>query len=229
MTHPEDIPDVDVDVDVDVRAAFMNAAGLTVGVVGAPAVAERWTSPSALAGFSVGGLVGHVYLATRLVDRHLDRPEPVGQRLRRRGEYYQTMRVDDVAQINDDAHRTIRGDGEHVARLGPAVLAAKFADLVDRLGSRLMRERQGRLLATAVADAAARLDDFLANRTIELLVHADDLAVSVGLAPIDVPADAATVAIASLLAVARERLGDRAVLRALAGRDRRSIQELRVL
>ncbi len=214
--------------DLDVRVAFLNAAALTVGLVGERAVAERWASPSALAGFSVGGLVGHIYLATRLVDRHLDRPEPVGRRLRRPGEYYQTMRVDDPAQIDGEVHRTIRADGEHVARLGPPVLAAKFAELVDRLG-RLVLEHPDRLLVTAVPDAAAKLDDFLANRTVELLVHADDLAVSVGLPTVELPPDAATVAIWSLTAVARERLGDRAVLRALAGRDRQSVQDLRVL
>jgi hypothetical protein len=219
--------------DIDTRTAFIRAAKVTAGVIGAPAVAEHWAGPSALAGFSVGGLAGHTYLATRLVDRHLDQPDPqpdpVDRRVRRPGEYYQTMRVDNESQIDGEVHRTIRGDGEYVARRGPAALAAKFDELVDRLEQRLLLERPDRLLVTSLPGAAARLDDFLANRTVELLVHADDLTTSSGLPPIELPTDAATVAITSLVAVARERLGDRAVLRALSGRDRPSIDGLRVL
>jgi hypothetical protein len=139
------------------------------------------------------------------------------------------MRVDDVGQLADEAHRRIRADGEYVARRGPAALKSKFGELVERLDRRLVVERPDRLLATGPQDAAARLDDFLANRTVELLVHADDLAASTGLPPVDPPADSAGVAISSLVEVARERLGDRAVLRALSGRDRQLLAELRVL
>jgi hypothetical protein len=215
--------------DIDTRTAFIRAGRITAGVIGSPGVALHWDRPSALAGFSVGGLAGHTYLATRLVDRHLDQPEPLDTRVRRPGEYYQTMRVDDDSQIDGEVHLTIRRDGEYVARRGPAALAAKFAELVDRLEERLLLEPIDRLLVTSLPGAAARLDDFLANRTIELLVHADDLTTSAGLPPIDPPADSATVAITSLVAVARERLGDRAVLRALSGRDRPSIDGLRIL
>jgi Mycothiol maleylpyruvate isomerase N-terminal domain len=215
--------------DVDARTGFMHAARLTASVVGSAAVAEHWPAPSILAGLSVGGLAGHTYLATRLVVRHLDQPEPLGAHVRRPGEYYRTMRVDDDAQLKEDVHRAIRQDGEYVARRGAEALAAKFIELVDRLDRRLLVEHPDRLLATPPPGTAARLDDFLANRTIELLVHADDLAASAGLPPLEPPTDAATLAITSLVAVARERLGDRAVLRALSGRDRPSVEELRVL
>jgi hypothetical protein len=139
------------------------------------------------------------------------------------------MRVDDAAQLEGEAHRRIRADGEYLARRGPAALASKFVELVERLERRLALERPDRLLTTAPHDAAARLDDFLANRTVELLVHADDLAASTALPPLELPADAAGLAISSLVAVARDRLGDGAVLRALSGRDRKGLEQLRVL
>jgi len=60
-------------------------------------------------------------------------------------------------------------------------------------------------------------------------VHADDLARSAGLRAVDLAPDIAEHAIAGLVAIARHRAGDRTVLRALAGRDRDALNELRVL
>ena len=76
---------------------------------------------------------------------------------------------------------------------------------------------------------AYRLDDWVANRTIEILVHADDLAVSVGLDPLVLPADAARLAIQSLVDISRHREGDLTVLRALSRRERQSAEALRAL
>jgi hypothetical protein len=198
-------------------------------IVSAPEIARCWRSPSCLPGFSVGGLAGHAYLAARIVDRQLDRPLPEGSRIRRPGEYYAMVRVDEHAQLGDPVHRTIRGDGEYVARRGPDALAAKFTELVAGLRRRLAAEPAGRLTACWDPGLVARLDDFLANRSAELLVHADDLMASSGMRPIDFPPHAASVAISHLVAVARERAGDVQVLRALSGRDRPALEQLRVL
>src|SRR5438309_1811510 len=63
----------------------------------------------------------------------------------------------------------------------------------------------------------------------QMTVHADDLAVSVGVEPPRLPFLATTIAIETLVAVARHRHGDIAVLRALARRERDDIDALRVL
>jgi hypothetical protein len=76
---------------------------------------------------------------------------------------------------------------------------------------------------------AYRLDDWVANRAIEMLVHADDLAVSAGLDPLVLPADAAALAIHGLVDISRHREGDLAVLRALSRRERQSVDVLRAL
>jgi hypothetical protein len=73
-----------------------------------------------------------------------------------------------------------------------------------------------------MAPAAIRLADFLPTRVLELVVHADDLAVSVG---VEAPApskDTASVAIEVMIAFARTTHGDQEVLRALARRERAS-------
>src|SRR5207249_11886393 len=98
------------------------------------------------------------------------------------------------------------------------------AHLTDRLAAEA-EERQMRLPMGSVI----RLDDYLATRLVELTVHADDLAVSVGVEPPRLPFLATTIAIETLVAVARHRHGDIAVLRALARRARDDIDALRAL
>ena len=67
---------------------------------------------------------------------------------------------------------------------------------------------------------ALTLDDFLTTRTMELAVHLDDLAVSVGHPAPDLP-DAAFEPVLTLLArLAARRHGQAAMLRALARSER---------
>ncbi len=71
------------------------------------------------------------------------------------------------------------------------------------------------------------LDDYLATRCVEIAVHGDDLAESVGL-DVEVPPEAARVAIEVLVAVAVETHGATRVLRGLARRERDTVEALRV-
>ncbi|HVA09538.1 MAG TPA: hypothetical protein VNG12_22650, partial [Acidimicrobiales bacterium] len=120
-------------------------------------------------------------------------------------------------------------DGEYVARRGAEAVADKFDELTERLRSRLPNEPAGRLVRAPSKAVAYRLDDWVANRTIEMLVHADDLAVSVGLDPLVLPGDSARLAIQSLVDISRHREGDLTVLRALSRRERQSAEDLRAL
>ncbi|MDQ3879299.1 MAG: hypothetical protein M3290_13275, partial [Actinomycetota bacterium] len=62
-----------------------------------------------------------------------------------------------------------------------------------------------------------------------LLVHTDDLAVSIGVPTPEPRPEAADAAIANLVSVARRRHGDTAVLRALTRRERDEGNALRVI
>jgi hypothetical protein len=135
-------------------------------------------------------------------------------------ERYRDMRIVDKRSLDDEPHSGVRHDGEYVARRDPAAVAGKFHELLDRLRSRRANEPPGRLVAASTPGTVTPLDDFLCSRTIEMLVHADDLAVSVGLPPLDLPPDAAKMAMTTLLDLARQRSGDLAVLRALTRRER---------
>jgi len=202
------------------RNGFLSAAALACEMVSSTRVAEAWRLPSALAEFSVGGLAGHTYLAARVLERRLDSAIPENVEVVDALERYQDIRIVDGASLDDEVHRGIRHDGEYVARRGPAAVAEKFHELLDRLRSRLATEQPGRLVPASTPGTVTLLDDFLGSRTIEMLVHADDLAVSVGLPPLDLPPDAAKMATSTLLELARRRSGDLAVLRALTRRER---------
>jgi hypothetical protein len=59
-------------------------------------------------------------------------------------------------------------------------------------------------------------EDFVASRLMEMLVHADDLAASVGLPTPDFPERAAAETMRLLTAVSVDRHGQAAVVRALS-------------
>jgi Mycothiol maleylpyruvate isomerase N-terminal domain len=214
---------------IDVREVFLLAAFQAADVVATPQVAECWSEPSSLAQFTVGGLAGHAYLAARIVDHRLDASISENPTLVDFRESYDLIRVDDEADLNQESHLRVRQDGEYVARRGAAAVAMKFRELLDHLGSRLAAEPTDRMITASKPGCAVLLDDFLAIRTVEMLVHADDLTVSVGLAPIDMHVDAATVAMVALIGQARYRNGDLAVLRALTRKERQGSDVLRSL
>ena len=218
-------------VAIDRRRAFIEAATLTASVIGTPEVAARWTAPSALAELSVGGLAGHAYLAARIVWRSLDEPDPTGLPVGSPSAGgLVSMRVNCDSDLMRDDHRRVRTDGEYVARRGAAAVAEKFQVLTARLRVRLPIEPADRLVRAPSGNVAYRLDDWVANRTVEMLVHADDVAVSAGLDPVVLPADAAQLAIETLVDLSRQREGDLTVLRALSGlRERQPADALRAL
>jgi hypothetical protein len=71
-----------------------------------------------------------------------------------------------------------------------------------------------------LGDWALTLDDFLLTRVLEVVVHADDLAVSLGVATPALPVAATDAAVELLARLAVWRHGPVAVVRALARRER---------
>jgi hypothetical protein len=64
------------------------------------------------------------------------------------------------------------------------------------------------------------LEDFLITRMLEIVIHIDDLAVSVHVAPPPLPEEPTTVVLALLTRLATRRHGEAAVLRALSRQER---------
>lgn len=201
--------------------AFLDAAECTAALLGHDDVAAAWERPSALDGFTVGGLAGHVYGGIRRVEVGLDEPLPDPPRWVTVAEFYGVNRVDDPDELATGLHPFIRDDGERRAAWGPATLHERFVEVVERLGQLLATEPLDRPIPVLqVPDGVVTLEDYLATRTVELVVHSDDLAVSVGMPSVDLPATACDVTVGVLVDLARHRSGDLAVVRALARRER---------
>jgi hypothetical protein len=179
-------------------------------------VSARWSEPSALADFSIGGLARHLAnQVTRTVPLFAAAPGssaiPVLEHYTRNA--WVTSGVDGADNV------WIRQRGEQAAAV---TTPQALVDEVDAALSELRRfvpvEPAERVVD--LGDWGLTVDDFLLTRVMELVVHTDDLAVS-----LDVPtpemSTAATDATIHLLArVAAWRHGPLAVVRALARRER---------
>jgi hypothetical protein len=204
---------------------FIATARAAADLLARPEVKTAWDGPSALPQFTVRGLAGHLLRATGSVAAYLDRPEPDGEAVSAAGYYVQAVEEPD---IDAEVHRAIRRRGEDEAAGGFEAVRDRSYELVDTLRERLATEPAGRKVR-AYKDLVLSIDDYLVTRLIELTVHVDDLAVSVGVPPPELPREATSLAIEALVEAAKLKHGDLAVLRALARRERDDVGALRVL
>ncbi|MFN0092245.1 MAG: maleylpyruvate isomerase N-terminal domain-containing protein [Acidimicrobiales bacterium] len=208
------------------RSAFLASARLARAVIAEPSVAERWEQASALPEFTVRGLAGHLGRAVWLVNVYLDAEPPGPEAAVLSAPHYFTS-LPISPDLSSELNRAVRERGESEAEAGVGAVLARLDDAIAVLERRLEDEPADRTIA-AIAGLVLRLDDYLVTRLVELIVHLDDLAVSVGAPTPDLPAEATEVTIDCLLQVSRGRHGDLAVVRAMARRERDTAEALRV-
>jgi uncharacterized protein (TIGR03083 family) len=208
--------------------AFSVAGAATAGVVGSPEVASAWDGPSALAGYRVGELAAHTLLATARLEAVLGEAPLTEPTVVDLAGFYGPNRVDD-AGIDAGLHPLIRAAAADAAGQGPDAVATELRAVLDRLRAVLPTADPARLVSVVnVRHGATALETYLRTRVVELVVHGDDLAASVGL-PYVVPPAAAEVTLEVCLELARARSGELAVLRAFTRRERADPDTLRVL
>ena len=190
---------------------------------------QRFDAPSALAELSVRGLAGHLLRAMTTVETYLEAPappDPPEAGLLSAAGYYAAVLTPD-RDLGSDFNRAIRQRAMESAPDRADDFVLEWADTAARLSSRLDQEPDERLVQV-YGGHVLTLDDYLVTRLVELVVHADDLAISLAEAPPELPG-AAAVVIATLVAVARLRHGDTAVVRALTRRERDTVGALQVI
>jgi hypothetical protein len=181
---------------------------------------------------SVGALCGHLIRATGSVEVYLDRPEPETEPVSP-AEYYATALSDpeqsgSAPNLESALHTAIRERSVQEAVGGPAEVVERSQTVLDRLTDRLEAEVDDRRVEV-FKGISLLLDDYLITRMIELAVHTDDLASSLGLPTPVMPPLVMDLAIETLVDVGRLRHGDVAVLRSLTRRERDDVEALRVL
>jgi uncharacterized protein (TIGR03083 family) len=213
----------------DIRALFCASVDAVGPLLAEPVLVDRFDGPSALAEFPVRGLAGHLLRATTSAEGYLDGPEPAGGAgVITAVQYYGAAMAAFAAGIDDPAAQAIRQRGLEAAPGPPEEFAKVWAEMADRFRARLAAEAPGRLVQV-YGDMVLTLDEYLVTRLVELVVHADDLAASLGVAPPPLPTAATGRVIATLVDVARARHGDTAIVRALTRRERDTVEALRVI
>lgn len=207
----------------DVTAVFVEAAEAFAQLLDVPLLEARWDQPSALEGYTVGAVTGHVTAELTHLESLLDRTAPADLKVIRLGRYYAGMRIDGPADAARPVHTAVRDMSIRAAEGGAAATAAAFHATLERLAKRVVVDDEDRLLdLRPLAPVAIRLADFMQTRVMELVVHADDLAVSLDVPTPAFSADTMGVALHVLMATARASHGDLALIRTLARNERAS-------
>jgi hypothetical protein len=199
-------------------AAFAAAGSRAHTVLADGAVRDAWSDASILREMSVGAVAGHLLAALRMFERRYDLPVPTGARPVEPTTGFATVRLRRLADLDQPPFRVPRENGHRLAERGHTTVVEQFATSLARLVGRLRDDDPARPIAGADDTTHSTLRAYTVTRVVELVIHGDDLAESVGVA-IDPPtSDAAGVVIEFLFASVRHRLGDALVIRALAGR-----------
>jgi hypothetical protein len=208
-----------------IRPLFLATSCVARDLIAGSAIAAGWDGPSALERWSVAGLAGHLARATGSVIAYLDRPQPAAEPISPAAYYSAATESSD---LDSELHTAIRERGDAEAAEGHAALVSKLSDQIVTLSARLTDEPDDRVVQV-FKDLVVTLNDYLRTRIVELTVHIDDLAASVGVPTPELPPGARTAAIETLVAVGAYRHGELAVLRALTRRERDEVHALRVL
>jgi hypothetical protein len=205
-------------VDASPALSFPEAAAVAGRLVTSPEVAARWADESACAGMTVGGLACHLAAQAGNTVRLLSaapvpgEPIPVLEHYRRAAWAHR--------DLDDEVNVDIREAADREAVGGPEALAEQvrrdLAALPDALAPHLAGERAPDTVHIPWQGWSLATGDFLVTRLMETVVHADDLAASVGLPTPEFPEPVVTAVLGLLTAVAVDRHGQTALVRALS-------------
>ena len=197
-------------------ATFLSGARTAASLLHAPELAESWAKPSALAEFRVSGLAGHLAGQVLNVFGYLDAEVPPDLPSMDAVQYYLK---DGDPPVDSPLATRIRARSEQMAGESVPELAARYDAAVSELAARLaaLPEDQPVLV---FGRWVLPLRECLLTRLLEIVVHADDLAVSLGVPTPEFSADVVDATVTTLARIAVGKRGALPVLRALSRRER---------
>lgn len=199
------------------RSAVTATVDQLTDLVGAAEVTEAWDRESALPGMTVGGLARHLVSQPECAVAFLTTPGPPDPQVLTLVGHYE--RVDWLlAPIDAPENTSIRDDFNQMGSAGPTESVEVLARSREQLRAAI--DAAGPTTYVPWVDCALPTDDFLVVRLMEIVVHADDLACSVGLATPAFSPEALEPVLALLAALAARRRGQDAVLRTLSRHER---------
>ncbi|EGX60177.1 hypothetical protein SZN_08851 [Streptomyces zinciresistens K42] len=203
---------------MSLKNAYLETAAQAVALLDAPEVAASWKKTSALAQWTVGGLAGHLAYQIFSVDPALEAPASEQEPIPVLEHYARAVWID--APLDGEISSGIRAKGEGISSEGVRLLVERVNAALDQQRTDLEEVHGDWVVFMPQTGWALSLDDFLVTRMVELTVHMDDLAVSVGLSAPDLPGAALDAVVALLTGLAVRRHGQAALLRALTRAER---------
>lgn len=201
-----------------VRDSYLLAAASAATLLNQPAVAAAWSRPSALAKLTVGGLAAHLGRQVIRVVEVVDADPPGTAPVSLLDHYRRSAWV--TAGLDEEPNVSVRDHSEADAKDGAAALQERVTGALTSLRQKLPDQPADRVVELPWTRSALALDDFLTTRMLEIAVHSDDLAVSVGLHTPQLPAPVTDRVLDLLCRLAIQRHGPTAVLRTLSRSER---------
>jgi hypothetical protein len=202
---------------VTLREVYLESAAVATTLLAHPAVAERWDAPSVLAKLRVGGLTAHLVSQVTQVPPVLSAPI-VDERISLPEHFARSTWTD--GDIDSEVNTYIRDMAEQAAAAGAPALRAAAGTALTQLQQQLPTEPPERVIQLPWGPWALSLDDYLITRLLELAVHCDDLAASIGVTTPALPAGALDTVIGVLCQIAARRHGHTALIRTLSRAER---------
>jgi hypothetical protein len=200
---------------------YLAASDAALGLLESAEVTGRWAEPSACDGFTVGGLAAHLAWQVQSARWAVESERPAsGAAVTGLMAHYEQaawLGADPETPVN----LGIRETGEKRAEAGPAEVLRLTREARAYLAGRFGALSPAEVIAVPwIEGRAMTLGDLLGTRVLELLIHTDDLAVSVGVETPLAPDTAYARLFALLTPLAARRHGPIAVLRALSRAER---------
>lgn len=193
---------------------FVTSAHTAARLVTSEAVRDRWDEESACAGMTVGGLAFHLAAQAGNVVRLMAAEVTAEPTIPVEEHYRRAAWVN--TGLDDEVNVDIRTSADEEAAGGFGALCTKVAADLEALPGVLAARSADDPVLIPWQGWALSAHDFLVTRLMETLVHSDDLAASVGLPTPEFPDEAVRVVLGLLTAVAVERHGQTALVRALS-------------
>jgi uncharacterized protein (TIGR03083 family) len=200
---------------------FLAASDAAIVLLASTEVTGRWAEPSACEGFTVGGLAAHLGWQVQSARWAVQsaRPEPGAAVTALIAHYEHAAWIG--ADLEAPVNAGIRDTGEKRAEAGAAEVLRLTREARAYLAERFESLSPDEVIAVPwIEGRAMTAEDVLGTRVLELLIHTDDLAVSVGLETPRAPESAYARVIGLLAPLAVRRHGPIPVLRALSRAER---------
>lgn len=201
-----------------IRADFLDVSRIAAGLLREPRITTVWGEASALSEFSVGGLAGHLAYQVLAIPQIVREPIPTEPTITLLEHYARAQWIG--AKLDDEISVRIRAGGDQLAVDGPQALAEQLDAAIQLLESDLSTTPDRAVRISLWGPWSLMLDDMLVTRMMELAVHSDDLAVSLGVPTPAFPDSAMQVVVDLLTRLALRRHGQTPVLRALSRSER---------